>query len=168
MVVCHLSLQSDDGGPTSISCTAPAVHRSHLSDRQLLFRTHKSTGRLQNLVRPPQLAILALQLGDPLCVDARRRRRGRPGRRVPGLVAPYPVPQRLGVDAQLGGDRAIAPRPGPSSRSRSRAIATARSFSSAGYLLTAAMLIILHRTLSLQRTQGWSTGRAGSSDRRTR
>jgi hypothetical protein len=64
-------------------------------------RLSESRGGLQNLVGPPQLAILALQVAQPSSFIAGQAR----SLAAVHLVAPQPQPRRLGADAQLPGDR---------------------------------------------------------------
>jgi hypothetical protein len=68
------------------------------------FLREKSGRQPQDLIRPPQLAILALQLRDPRLLHRHRLRRGRSARRTALLGAVHPVPQRFGVHTQLAGD----------------------------------------------------------------
>jgi hypothetical protein len=104
-----------------------------------------------------QLPALPLQLRDPLRVVGRG---ARPDAAV-DLGLGHPVAQRLGIDAQLLADPGQRPGAVAGSRRASSAIRVALSRSSSGYLLGAAMTLILPANESLH--QSWrgtcSTGR---------
>ena len=114
-----------------------------------MLRREESRGRLQDVVRTPQLADLALELGQPL--------------RFAGRVARPDTAVDLGLTTQLrnvtgcmpscSATRAIAPGFVAGSARSSTAIRVARSRSSSGYFLGGAMTLILHG-LSFHQTRG--------------
>src|SRR6266545_2977922 len=102
MAVCYLSLQSDNRGPTSITCTAPPAHQPDLPAQGPLFRTHESRRGLQDFVSPTQLSVL-----PPQTLQLRRllTRRPRPRAGV-HLSLPHPLPHRLARHTHLRRHRA--------------------------------------------------------------
>jgi len=136
-------------------CDDPAAKVSHLhstgtAPRGAQFPREISTRRLQDLIRPPQLTHLALQLRDLLPV---LRRRARP---VPGIDSAW-LTQLRSVSGLMPSCRptcATAPRPPPDSARNSRTIFTARSRSSAGNAFLDTMSPNLPRGHGLHESRG--------------